>query len=299
MWSGFAENTRATRECFLAGSDEELAGHLSRPDRNEMFYGFDALVSPFSAALRQSADLQAAEASGLVASLILLAEAVGARPLRHPEHPSPAPGDADDIVADVERAIGFPIDFPNCFEGEFGLLTSRGVASYRAIQAIYQAHRLAELARVYGGRVVEIGGGLGRTAYYANRFGLQSYTIIDLPMTAAAQCLFLAQTTGVVMPGEAGDAWARVQTSDEEFPEADIVLNADSFPEIDPDQSLRYAEAVACRSKAFLSINHEFFPSLRPSVSAPLRGRRVSRHPYWLRSGYAEELFVFCHQTEL
>ncbi|ETZ40544.1 hypothetical protein L838_5619 [Mycobacterium avium MAV_120709_2344] len=34
---------------------------------------------------------------------------------------------------------------------------------------------------------------MGRTAYYASKMGLRPYTIIDIPMTSAAQAAFLGK----------------------------------------------------------------------------------------------------------
>ncbi len=45
-------------------------------------------------------------------------------------------------------------------------------------------------------RVLEIGAGLGRTAYYAWRAGIRHYTIVDVPLTAVAQADFLGRTLG-------------------------------------------------------------------------------------------------------
>jgi hypothetical protein len=49
----------------------------------------------------------------------------------------------------------------------------RGVISHRAVQALYQAWRLSQLrAFTKGGKTVEIGAGLGRTAWFASLFEL-------------------------------------------------------------------------------------------------------------------------------
>jgi hypothetical protein len=74
--------------------------------------------------------------------------------------------------------------WPNPFPSELGLQSRRGVIGFRAIQALYQAWRIAQIA---GGKpdfkVMEIGAGLGRTAYFATLFGLKRYTIIDVPLS--------------------------------------------------------------------------------------------------------------------
>jgi hypothetical protein len=131
--------------------------------------------------------------------LLLLAEAVGARRLWNPEDPkstSPLP-QVEDLLGLIDRSLGLHTAFPNPFPGEVGLATSRGTISYRAVQALYQAWRIfASLNMDREARVVEIGAGLGRTAFYARQFGLRNYTIVDLPMSSVAQAYFLGRTLG-------------------------------------------------------------------------------------------------------
>jgi hypothetical protein len=90
--------------------------------------------------------------------------------------------------------LGIRVVFPNLFPGEVRLVTSRGVATYRSIQAIYQASRIRELAS-RSARIVEIGGGLG-TAYYAHQLGLCDYTIIDLASHHCDAGLILGRVLG-------------------------------------------------------------------------------------------------------
>jgi hypothetical protein len=52
--------------------------------------------------------------------------------------------DIDFVVGALSEAMGFDIQYPNPFAAEVGVSTSRGIASYRAIQALYQCHRLQE-----------------------------------------------------------------------------------------------------------------------------------------------------------
>ena len=144
--------------------------------------------------------------------------------------------------------FGTRVDFPNPYQDEFGIVTSRGISSYRAIHALYQVFRLRQLTDVHGPRILEIGAGLGRTAGYAHRMGLRQYTIVDLPMTNVAQASFLGQTLGpdsITLFGEDPRAgcvrimtpeWLRA--SSETY---DVVLNVDSMTEMDR----RFAEEYA------------------------------------------------------
>src|SRR5207237_2562341 len=127
------------------------------------------------------------------------------------------------------------------FKDERGIESSRGVISYRAVEALYQAWRVAELLEADNGsgRVVEIGAGLGRNAYYARTFGIHDYTLVDLPLTGISQAYFLGRTLGphaILLHGEnAPDARSRIKilpphaflNDDDRY---DLALNVDSLP---------------------------------------------------------------------
>ena len=153
---------------------------------------------------------------------------------------------------------------PNPYPNEVGLKTSRGVASYRAVQALYQAYRVAELVRDRpNARVIEIGGGLGRTAFYAHQFGLRDYTLIDLPMTNVAQAYFLGRVLGadaICLCGE-NRPGIRIQPPAVFLDAADrydLVVNVDALPEMAADTATAYCQAIKARADIFLSINHEY-----------------------------------------
>ena len=102
----------------------------------------------------------------------------------------------EDILASIDR-VCIPFSIPNPFESENGLDSSRGVISYRVPQALYQAWRIKKLLKgIQNPKVLEIGAGLGRTAFYANELGIKDYTIVDLPITTVAQAYFLGRTLG-------------------------------------------------------------------------------------------------------
>ena len=182
--------------------------------------------------------------------------------------------------------------------GNLGLERLEALRASEALQAVYQAWRLVALARIYGERVLEIGGGTGRTAYYAHRLGLVDYTIVDLPLANVAQALFLGRTLGpdaISLPGEDAQpgririvtpAWLLGNQLD-----FDVVINVDSLTEMSEPEVVSYAELIAKRSRAFLSINHERNP-IRVRDLALLGRFAVQRSPYWMRKGYVEEFFL-------
>ena len=180
-------------------SFESAAEIFRNPRATDLFYGFDAL----SAAYQDSFADPIAKQNDAVLHLdclVRLAEAIGAIPLDHPETYFKPPGviwKADVIVELIRQALDASITFPNPFPGEHGLLTPYGIVSFRAPQALYQAYRIKQLLKgIENPRVLEIGAGLGRTAYYARILGIMDYTIVDLPFTALSSGYFLGCTLG-------------------------------------------------------------------------------------------------------
>jgi hypothetical protein len=112
---------------------------LSDPNKTELYYGFDAFVRR----LREK-ELGSHGLSTYL-ELLLLSEAIGARRLWYPEYLVGNPDyvesfpDVETLLKCIDEHIGFRVTFPNPFAGEIGLPTSRGIASFRAVQSLYQA----------------------------------------------------------------------------------------------------------------------------------------------------------------
>jgi hypothetical protein len=200
----------------------------------------------------------------------------------------------EDVLNKIDKLIGTTLTFPNPFPDEFGLPTSRGIATYRAIHALYQAWRIKQLAEEYGGRVLEVGGGLGRTAYYCYLMGITDYTIIDLPMTNVSQANFLGRVLSpnrISLFGEEQNPGAiRIIpiSQIDAIDRFDIMVNVDSLTEMGRRTMAGYVGVLTEKGKVLWSVNHEAneytvasLPGLRP----------VGRFPYWMRPGYVEEIF--------
>ena len=297
-----ADLKRGVHDLLMHGDLASAREMFRDPRRSTLFYGFDTL----------SSDNEHSVNPGMVQlystwthdNLVRLAEAVGVVPLHYPEAPPDAAAkpqmDVETLLGLLDKEFGFRIDFPNPFDGEYGLSTSRGTASYRSVQALYQAWIAWKASR--GGRVLEIGGRLGRTAYYALKFGVREYTIVDLPMTGAAQAYFLG-TVGqaIQLYGEQASIGlprpvkllppSAFFASDDTY---DLILNVDSFTEMGEDTARHYAQAAVWRCPLLISINHEYNPfRMRDILSLLPRRRRVTREPYWLRNGYVQETVEF------
>ena len=292
MWAGIGERHGDVHAALIDADDEALAAFLSNPGANELHYGFDRLCRSFSTLTAEEAAFMSRWAGD---ALRRFAEALDVIPTCNPESALPASMiDTDALVAGISAAMGHPLHFPTPFQGEVGLPSALGYVSMRAVNGYYQAHRLAALTAEYGPRILEIGAGLGRTAYAARQIGLGPYFIVDIPMTNVAQGMFLGLTLPAVrLCGEidTGQPVALFDTA-VELPKADVVLNADSLTELDRDTAERYVEHIRGSARAFLSINHESNP-FRVSDLGNLREHRIAREPYWLRPGYVLEVYEF------
>lgn len=173
--------------------------------------------------------------------------------------------DHEEALRDADRLLHQTILFPTLFHGALGLRTTRGVASFPAIQAIYQAWRTQSLlADCEEKSVIEIGPGMGRTAYYAYCAGLTNYTTVDLPMGIVAQACFLGAALGPEKIWMLGDderlAEGRIKLlSAGHRPDKTygLALNADSITEMPLRAALDYMNWIHKHARFFLSINHD------------------------------------------
>lgn len=299
FWGSFDARHAEFKEAFASNDISKLGRLLRNPAKTELFWGFDDLASPFVKARKESPDQCAAGAQMIYDSLEQVAIATGSIRLPYPPQGKLRSGlSAEEILAKLDATFCFKVDFPNPFESEFGLSTSRGVASDRAIQSIYQAWRIKQISiHVNGTRIVEVGAGLGRNAYYARKFGIEQYTIVDIPTTQLAQSYYLGRIIGsdtVSMCGEPdrairlrSPAW--LHNTKEPF---DVMLNVDSLTEMDRNHALAYVKFAKANSAAFISINHEFNDTTVLNLAEQAGISAISRSPYWPRPGYVEEIFM-------
>ena len=234
--------------------------------------------------------------------LAALAEAVGAVPIENPEQGRWGVNlklPPEDLVDRIQSAIGASI-VPSMAMGYFGVPIRSHLFFVRSADHAYVAWRCRELGAE---RVVEIGGGLGGVAYYAKQFGIGRYSIFDLPVMNVIQGYALIKAGfDVSLVGEPDRSlivrpWWHFAHADD----CDVVVNQDSFPEIDPAFVLDYLQQIKRCAKRFLSINQEAgerasADGRRQNVVSELVTRtggfrRASRTPYWLRRGYVEELY--------
>jgi SAM-dependent methyltransferase len=290
--NAFFNLKRDVHDALMAKDRRVLTEMLRDPGRTDLFYGFENLARSLAHGANYGG-------RNVHLDLMLLSEAMGVERSRNPEYGEPTSlPDVESLLERLDDRLGCSLQFPNPFAGEVGLATSRGVASYRAVQAIFQAWRIVELVDAHSGaRVLEIGAGLGRTAYYATQFGVSDYTIIDIPISNVAQAAFLGRALGtdaIRLFGEDGSGVRILPPpvfleGDDSY---DLVVNVDSLTELAPDVARSYAEAIEARAALFLSINHEHQAFTVRELFKQIGLTATSRAPYWMRRGYVEELFA-------
>jgi hypothetical protein len=307
MWGGFFSQHQMEAHAVLMADDVAAAHDLiARPATNRILYGFDNMFVDWVQSLKSTPVHQANYSRIIFDQLLRLAEAIGATRLENPEAGpwlASAQAPVDDVLRAIEAQLGADLVCPDIYADEVGLATCRGVLTYRAVHAMYQAYRMRQLV---GGkarpRICEIGGGLGRTALYATGLGLVDYTLVDLPLTGVSQGYYPGRCLGadrVVLPGENTGRNDRIRlltpadflALDESF---DVVLNVDSMTEFSRDTAAQYVRKISACAGAFLSINHEANSfRIRDLLAEAGFGAAMSRFPYWMRQGYAEEIVTF------
>ena len=249
--------------------------------------------------------------------IVSLAEAIGALACENPEQGVWGESlhiDIDLLVGQVERVLGFDISPPPIDGGLLKIRSEKGLFHERDVNAIFTAWSMGRILQPpEGTSICEIGAGTGRVAYWSQRLGFTSYTVVDIPLTNVIQGFYLLKAlpeASITLYGEAsknqpGAPAIRILPFfciDEVPPnQFDLVLNQDSFPEINRETVVKYLEWIKIVSRQFFySINHESRPrdgagNFQLNVQALIAEaggyRRVSRVPYWLRRGYVSELY--------
>ena len=308
MWQTFFDQRHLPLHNIFMGEQIDISANILRnPGSSDLFYGFDNLMLPFQSQVSTNASERKNHAAVCLDALVRFAEAIGAVRLDNPEqyHAGPAiPWDADTIIQNIERKLGQKISFPNPYPDEHGVLSSKGVISYRVSQALYQSYRIKELLKnVKSPRVLEIGAGLGRTAYYTRELGIEDYTIIDIPFTLNSSGYFLSRTLGEDKVQFYGEKFPNSQQRIKFFPpeeffngdnKYDLIINADSLPEMDPNITKAYWNKIQKSTSIFLSINHESHSlSLSELINQSDQVVNSERMPYWMRRGYVDEVVRF------
>ena len=310
MWREFFNMYhKHSHEIFMRGDVENARQILANPSKSNIFYGFDELCAIYAPDWQSDPK---SLASNCQDNLLRLAEAMGALWLENPETgmgPSliNAEMSTDKILQAMEAILGVEISFPDIFPDAVGAGSSRGIVTYRAVQALYLAFRLRRIFQddhdpYTSNSICEIGAGLGRSALFASQLGLKNYTIVDIPMTAISQGYYLMRCLGedaVALAGEPRRVQDQIKLMypEEFFSSAehfDLVVNVDSLTELGHGLGTRYLKKISTITPKFLSINPEANSIRVIDLLKELdRPYKISRYPYWMRQGYVEEFFKF------
>lgn len=308
MWTSFfTKYHQPIHQALIDGNEKAVTEILRNPEISDLFYGFDMLSKSVHGVFRKKR-VRKSHATACLDGLVRFAESIGAVSMDNPawKLKKRIYWKTEDILAKLDKAC-MPFSMPNPFVNEHGVGSSRGVISYRVPQALYQAWRIKQLVgETQNPRVLEIGAGLGRTAFYANELGIKDYTIVDLPISTVAQAYFLGRALGkenICLDGEKfDDSQNRVKIVGSEAFLAenktyDLILNVDSLTEMEFSTAQAYWEKIRESTNTFLSINHEANKfRVRDLFAKDVNSLDVYRGLYWMRPGYAEEL-IRIHST--
>lgn len=303
MWQSFFDQKHQNiHHILINGKKDQLIPVLRNPGSSDLFYGFDALSLSYRE-LFSTAEKQHAYALSCLDGMLRLVEALGLS--RIGSKSSQKVWMADELISLLESKFEKKIPILNPYPDELGAFSSNGIISWRVPQALYQAWRIKGLLKgIEHPKVLEIGAGLGRTAFYANLLGIEDYTIVDIPFTGVSSAYFLARTLGkekVFLSGEVSEKIDRkikiitpidFLNGSEKY---DLIINVDSLTEMDLQNAIAYLTKIEEVTEFFLSINHE---NNAFTVRNLIEGNKknilsVERYPYWMRKDYVEEIIKF------
>ncbi len=248
-------------------------------------------------------------ASKDVDGLATLAEAIGALPYEHPamQYGQNIHLAIAELTDAIERKLGFPINRPDVM-GIYGIGRDGGVIDIRVPDDAYCAYRMRLVCgEISNTRFIEVGGGSGGMALFALRAGATHWPIVDLPIVNVVQGFFLIKCLGenaVRLFGEDNPSAAVEALPYWEFfdraRDYSVVFNRTSLPEIPRDRVDEYLAEIEARGASLLSINYEAGAPATLNLHQHIAGRGKLecrfRHPYWIRKGYVEELFMPCRR---
>ncbi len=240
--------------------------------------------------------------------LVALAEYLSVLPYENPEQGTYGANiykDENKLILEIEKRLKIKITTPDFENALFKLKLRSGSLHVRDIYALYTAIRVLETAGKKV-KVAEIGGGVGKAAYYSYKLGIRDYSIFDLSYINVLQGYFLLKSfpNSVSLYGEKPKAikvlpdfmFAKMPKN-----RFDLTLNEDSFPEINPGLVRNYLKDIRRNTKKYLlSINQEgesSFAAIKQSIVGKIIEeaggfKKEYRFPFWVRKGYIEELYI-------
>ena len=291
IWSKINRMRADVHDALLADSDEPLREIFTAPDRTDLFYGADNTAKSIAKGPTGNRTRDLENDFALLDGIVNRVDE----------------SDPEKALTRLDAKLRQTITFPSISDDEAGIITSRGVASYRALQAIYQAWRVLELTNGNANSaILEIGPGLGRAIFYCYRAGLTDLTTVDLPLGVVAQAYFLGRGLGPERIWLLGDdpqlAAGRIKLlpAGYRLGRFDLVVNVDSLVEMPLITQIEYLRLIAKSGALLLSINHSIGGfSVEKVVRTFLPCSEVKTKPYPMRKGYAESCFKLAMPAEI
>ena len=209
---------------------------------------------------------------------------------------------SEELIDKIFENLGVKSDFKNTYSMEKGIKTKYGIISYAPIQQLYHAIKVLEITKdIKNPKVLEIGAGIGCSAYHAWNFGIKDYSIVDLPLGCISIGFNLSNLIGednLLFGIEAEnqieiEKKIKILTSNnlEITKNFDLIINCDSITEMSKQQADEYVNFASKKAKFFLSINHEGNSFTVDQIFSKSSFDKISRNLTWYRQGYVEELF--------
>lgn len=298
MWSGSLWSCKEEiHQALSDGNGPKVQNFLRNPTTNYLLWGFEDMALPHKNPSKEYLETYTRE---VYDSLLQFVVILGLVRVPNPESTmhNNFQYEANNLLDYISDALGLKLQFPNPYPGEVGIPTKCGIVSYRAVQALYQAYLISKLLgkNRTSMRVMEIGAGLGRTAYFCRKLGIREYTIIDIPMSNVAQAYFLGRTVGendiCLEAEEMRDIKVYPTYLLDKTRQYDLILNVDSFTEMDEYSQQAYWEYIQTHTNIFLSINHEANKhTVKEYYSDSMY--KIERKLCPMRRGYVEETIRF------
>jgi hypothetical protein len=283
---------KSIQDILLSGTPNELSSHLGSMFEQDFVIGYAT-----GSLLKKGPHRRHFVMLGCVEQIVSLAEVLGiarAECVEQGQAKYALEAGLENLLKAIESAIGIDISFPTV-GAPSGIKIGRYLVTAHSLGHIYGALRIRELFGEFDRpvRILEIGAGYGGTAYWLYKLAssqIESYSIVDLPLTNVAQSYFLNKT-GTPCHVLNGQELNEIQP-------VDIVINQDSFPEMPEREVRRYLEWSANNAKLIYSYNQEAYAPVagkeqvwthKLAKDFPLRLR--SRLPSWMRRGYVEEVY--------
>ena len=126
VWSGiFMQLHGEIHSAFINEDNEKIADILRNPGKYNLFYGFENLCRDLITSKRLEDILEPEMAMD---SLLSFCEATGVIPMSNPESLRIKEAiDPEKAIQLLEEELGFELWFPNPFEGEYGIETTKGI----------------------------------------------------------------------------------------------------------------------------------------------------------------------------